>query len=135
MFELHPRLTADTLPITRLEACGVYLMNDKRYPWLVLVPRIEDTTELHRLSEEDYYSVQKEVRQVSTAVDTLFKPKKMNIGALGNLVPQLHIHIIARFENDETWPGPVWGVGKSLPYSQNEIDKLANDLQNLLINI
>ncbi len=76
MFELHPQLTADTRPITKLEVCGVYLMNDKRYPWLVLVPRIEDSTELHRLPEKDYYTVQKEVRQVSFAMDILFKPKK-----------------------------------------------------------
>lgn len=104
-------------------------MNDKRYPWLVLVPEIENAIELHRLSEKEYFTVQKDIRRASATIDTLFEPKKINIGALGNLVPQLHIHVIARFENDETWPGPVWGVGTSVPYSKNEIDELVTKLQ------
>ncbi len=94
------------------------MINDSRYPWVVLVPEIEDLRDLHDLSDENHPAVMKEIRLVSKGMDALFTPTKMNVAALGNMVPQLHIHIIARYDQDEAWPGPVWGVGDAVPYSE-----------------
>ena len=107
MFTLHPRLKADTTFIQKLTVSSLYLLNDSRYPWVVLVPERENLSELHDLSSLDYTSVMEEVRQLSKDLAICFTPKKINVGALGNLVPQLHIHIIARELDDHAWPGPV----------------------------
>lgn len=128
MFKLHPRLNADTIPLTKLGICGVYLMNDKRYPWIILIPEINGITELHELDDETYHTVTDEIKTISEILNKLYSPKKINIGALGNVVSQLHIHIIARYENDQTWPGPVWGVGAAEAYTEAEIENCKNDI-------
>ena len=120
MFTLHPRLEQDTFLIRKLEVSQLRLMNDSRYPWVMLVPERPDITDLHHLSGTDYEMVTQEVMQVSKAMENLFSPFKLNVGALGNLVPQIHIHIIARNKADEAWPGPVWGVGEARPYEESE---------------
>ncbi|MFT6556504.1 HIT domain-containing protein [Sneathiella sp.] len=126
MFKLHPRLQADTTHIQTLEVCGLYLMNDARYPWLILVPHINDVREMHHLPSANYSALCNEIRQISTLLETCFKPEKLNIGALGNIVPQLHIHIIGRHAKDPAWPGPVWGVGEGLSYDpQEKEDRIA----------
>ncbi len=107
-FTLHPQLEKDTIPVGDLSVCRVLLMNNRRFPWLVLVPRREDLRELFDLSAEDYVTVMAEVRDTAQRFAQLTQAHKMNVAALGNMVPQLHIHIIARFENDPTWPAPVW---------------------------
>ncbi len=118
MFTLHPRLEQDTFLIKKLEISQLRLMNDSRYPWVMLVPERPDVTDLHHLSGTDYAAVMQEIREVSIRMEDLFSPFKMNMGALGNLVPQLHIHIIARDKEDDAWPGPVWGVGEARPYTE-----------------
>ncbi|MEM7099517.1 MAG: HIT family protein [Pseudomonadota bacterium] len=117
MFELHPQLQGDTSIICELAICSALLMNDKRYPWVILVPRLPDLRDLHDVPEAQSNAVTEEIRLVSKALVTCFRPHKLNVAALGNMVPQLHIHIIARNQDDPAWPGPVWGVGDAEPYT------------------
>lgn len=120
MFELHPRLAADTLPVTELELCSVRLMNDNRFPWLILVPRLERALEVHQLAEKDQARLIQESSHAAAAIEQLFAPAKINVGALGNVVEQLHWHVVARSRDDACWPGPVWGCGKPAPYDDGE---------------
>ena len=117
-FQLHPQLAADTLNIGEMGPSTLLLMNDARYPWVILVPQIADLRELHQLPGADRAEVLEQIVHLSATMDELFKADKINVGALGNLVPQLHIHIIARSRSDHAWPRPVWGVGDAVPYSE-----------------
>ena len=103
-------------------------MNDRRYQWLILVPRRDDMREIHHLSSPDQTSLFEEITRVSELLETEFNPTKMNIGALGNIVSQLHIHVIARNEGDPAWPGPVWGHSSAVAYASDEIEKLKEKL-------
>jgi len=105
----------DTLPVGDLSLCSVLLMNDSRFPWLILVPR-RGASELTDLSDEDAGALMGEIRVATRVMLALAKPDKVNVGALGNLVPQLHVHVVGRFRSDPAWPGPVWGCGTPLPY-------------------
>ncbi|PKL96728.1 MAG: diadenosine tetraphosphate hydrolase [Gammaproteobacteria bacterium HGW-Gammaproteobacteria-8] len=116
-FELDPRLAADTLPLARLALCDLRLMNDQRYPWLVLVPRRPGAVEWIDLAEADQQTLWAEVRQAAVALRTMTKPDKLNVAALGNQVRQLHVHLIARSQDDDAWPDPVWGRYPALPYN------------------
>lgn len=118
-FQLHPRLHADSFVVAELELSRLLLMNDARYPWLILVPRIEQAVEIHHLPEKDQQQLWRESAHVAGIMERLFQPEKMNLGALGNLVPQLHIHHIARFVGDPAWPGPVWGHSAATLYSES----------------
>ncbi len=115
-----PRLAADSMHLGYLELCEVRLMDDSRWPWLILVPQREGLTELHDLSPGDREQVAVEVAFVSQKLKTLTGALKINTGALGNIVRQLHLHVIARNEGDPNWPGPVWGHGARLPYTAEE---------------
>lgn len=110
-FLLHPQLAADTLHITDLKACRVLLMNNANFPWLILVPMYENMREIFDLDTADYKLVMEEVKSVAEKFAAFTKADKMNVAALGNMVPQLHIHIIARFKNDAAWPNPLWNCG------------------------
>ncbi len=132
MFILHPRLEADTHFITKLGICNLYLMDDSRYLWTVLVPALPDLVELHDLDPDDYIDVMTTVRRISEILKTDCEAKKINVGALGNLVPQLHIHILARNERDAAWPGPAWGQGSPVPYSKPAAEILKNRIIHLL---
>ncbi len=126
-FSLHPQLAADTHLIGDLLACRALLMNNSRFPWVILVPRKDGLRELFDLSAEDYTAVMAEVRMVSKAFASETRADKMNIAALGNMVPQLHLHIIARYKTDAAWPNPVWNSGSAAtPYHASELsEKLA----------
>ncbi|WP_419902280.1 HIT domain-containing protein [Kiloniella sp.] len=128
-FALHERLEADTIFIKDLAHSRVLLMNDSQYPWLILVPRYEDLRDLHDLPSEKLAEVMEEIRNVSEVLVRDFNAFKINVGALGNMVPQLHIHVVARFENDPAWPGPVWGAHPAIPYSKEEISTLRVSLE------
>ena len=123
-FELHPQLAKDTVLVKNLALCRVLLMKDATYPWLILVPERADIREIHTLSEADQIILMREMTHVSRTVEALFDADKMNVAALGNMVPQLHIHIIARFERDAAWPGPVWGKVPAKPYEPDALDDL-----------
>ena len=123
-FSLHPRLEADTETLADLPLCRALLMNDSRYPWVILVPRIPDIREIHQLSDQDQIRLLKETSGLSKAMERAFGADKINVAALGNMVPQLHIHVIARFASDSTWPAPVWGQGQAVPYGEALPDEL-----------
>ena len=131
-FILHSKLAADTFEVLSLEVSQLLLMNDARYPWLILVPQVSGMRDLHNLSTKQYQAVTQEIVQVSEVLESLAQAHKMNVGALGNMVPQLHIHIIARQTNDAVWPAPVWGVGEAQPYSQDAAKTLIQQIASKL---
>jgi len=120
-FVLHPTLAKDTVEVARVPLCRVLLMNDRRFPWLILVPEREAVREIHELPPEDRAVLIEEIAQAGALLARLFQPDKVNVGALGNVVPQLHVHVIARFAADPAWPGPVWGSGAAEPYADGEL--------------
>ncbi len=119
-FELHPRLAADTYPIKDLALSRVLFMNDSRYPWVILVPKRPNIVEIHDLAEADRLQLMTEISAASEALTSLFETDKINVGALGNIVPQLHVHVLSRRQSDAAWPGPVWGVGEAIPHGEEE---------------
>jgi diadenosine tetraphosphate (Ap4A) HIT family hydrolase len=119
-FALHARLKADTFEVIHLPLCRVLLMNDCSFPWLVLVPERMGVTEIHELNGIDRSALIEEISRASEAVKKVYSPDKINIGMLGNIVSQLHIHVIGRYRNDRAWPGPVWGTGPAQPYLAEE---------------
>ena len=131
-FELDPRLAADTFLVGETPLSQVLLMNDARYPWLILVPRRSDITEPFELSEAEQGQLWQESMQLGEAMKAHFAADKLNIAALGNQVAQLHVHHIARFHADDAWPGPVWGVGSPVAYSDAARDALIGELRSLL---
>lgn len=116
-FELHPQLANDTQPVAHLPLCDVLLMDNANHPWLILVPRVANAVELIDLDEAQQAELTREIAIASRALQTIFKPHKLNVAALGNLVSQLHVHVIARFEEDIAWPRPVWGSADARPYA------------------
>ena len=120
MFELHPALSRDCLLIGDLPLCRLLLMNDRQYPWLILVPRRPDLRELYQLDSGDQQQYLLESNTCARVLTALFDAEKLNIAALGNMVPQLHIHHIARFSSDAAWPKPVWGQQPAVAYGQDE---------------
>ena len=133
MPELHPQLAKDCLEIARLPLSRVLLMNDEQYPWIILVPDRDDITEIHQLSERDQQHLMRESSAISRALKEQFDADKINIGMLGNIVPQLHVHHIARFRNDAAWPGPVWGRHPAIEYSADELSALLERLESARI--
>ncbi|MDI1253628.1 HIT family protein [Thermomonas sp.] len=131
-FQLHPQLAEDTVPVIELALCEVLLMDDANHPWLVLVPRVANVTELIDLDATQRIQLTAEIDATSRALNSLFKPDKLNIAALGNLVPQLHVHVIARFRNDIAWPRPVWGAANARPYAPEELIERVQALRNAL---
>jgi diadenosine tetraphosphate (Ap4A) HIT family hydrolase len=127
-FVLHPRLEADTAFIADFALSRVLAMNDARYPWLILVPRREHLIELHDLTAADRAMLIEEIARAGNALKTFSKATKINVGALGNLVPQLHIHIVARHPGDAAWPGPVWGQGTPVPYEPDALKGFVKDV-------
>jgi diadenosine tetraphosphate (Ap4A) HIT family hydrolase len=120
-FILHPRLAADTVPLGRLQLSLVLLMNDATYPWVVVVPGRPAVREIFQLDQTDRTTLIEEIATVSRALDDAFRPDKLNVAALGNLVSQLHVHVVARFRSDPAWPAPIWGKAPSRPYEQAEL--------------
>lgn len=120
-FALHSRLAADTVLIGALPLSRVLLMNDMNFPWCVLVPVREGIREIHDLEEADQLQLMREMAGVAGALQDACRADKMNVAALGNVVPQLHVHIIARFETDPAWPAPVWGRLPAKPYPFSDL--------------
>lgn len=131
-FTLHPTLAQDTVEVTRLSLCRVLLMQDSRFPWLILVPERDGAREIHDLPAADRAVLIEEVAQASQVLQRLFRADKMNVGALGNVVPQLHVHVVARTASDSAWPGPVWGSGEAVPYGKAELEELRRGLEMML---
>jgi len=121
---LDPRLEADTFLVAHLEICQLRLMNDSRWPWFILVPEIADVEEWHHLSLKEFETIQAHLLKISAILEHMVPCDKINIATLGNIVRQLHIHIIARRKGDTNWPGPVWGYGKPVAYERQEAARL-----------
>ena len=123
-FTLHPTLARDTVEVARLPLCRVLLMKDRRFPWLILVPERESVREIHELPPADRQALIEEIARASEVLTRLFQPDKLNVGALGNIVPQLHVHLVARTATDPAWPGPVWGSGPAEAYAEGELEEV-----------
>lgn len=131
-FSLHPQLEADTAMVGDWPLCRVLLMNDDGWPWLILVPRREGIRELHDLPSGDLACLTAETARASAVLDRLYRPTKVNVGALGNRVPQFHMHVVARYETDEAWPGPVWGARPRRGYAANVLAFRRSELEQAL---
>ena len=128
-FVLSARLAADSIFLADWPLSQIRLMDDSRFPWLLLVPRRADLSEWMDLPEGDLLLLAREIKRAGTALTQVAHPDKVNVGALGNIVRQLHIHVVARFTRDVAWPGPVWGNGERVPYAPAERDTLCAQLK------
>ncbi|MEI2455755.1 HIT family protein [Lysobacter firmicutimachus] len=131
-WHLHPQLADDTHPVAQFELCELRLMDDANHPWLILVPRVDGAVELIDLDEAQQQALTREIARTSRALQGAFKPHKLNVAALGNLVPQLHVHVIARYREDIAWPRPVWGMATAQPYSPETLVQRIRRLQDAL---
>ena len=132
-FRLDPRLAADSCAVAALPLCEVRLMHDARYPWLILVPRQAGLVEVSDLTAAEQTRLWQEVTQAGTALRAVAPCDKLNLGALGNIVRQLHVHVIARCIGDAAWPGPVWGHGAALAYAETELAARRDALRRALL--
>jgi diadenosine tetraphosphate (Ap4A) HIT family hydrolase len=120
-FQLHPRLQQDCITIGRFELCRLLMMNDSQYPWFILVPEISNLTELYQLDKTQREMLMEESCYLAENLAELFQADKMNIANIGNMVAQLHIHHIVRYQTDSAWPAPVWGKFAAVPYTETQI--------------
>jgi diadenosine tetraphosphate (Ap4A) HIT family hydrolase len=128
-FRLHPILEADTYPLFELTLSKALLMNDCRFPWVILVPKRAEIREIYDLSESDQILLWQEVTKMTKWASGFFEGDKMNVATLGNRVPQLHIHLVVRKEADAAWPKPVWGHGLAVPYAKKELKSLLSNIK------
>lgn len=123
MAALHPQLVKDCLLIGRFPLCRLLLMQDANYPWFILVPDRKDVTEIYQLSDRDQRQLLRESATLANLLVDRFHADKLNIAALGNVVPQLHVHHIARYRDDPAWPAPVWGHTAAKPYESGQLEE------------
>ncbi len=134
-FQLDSRLQADTLFISDLKLSRCLLMNDRRWPWLILVPRISEAVEIHDLGENEQQNLAHECAFAAKIMKDVTQCRKINSGSLGNMVEQLHVHVVARNEGDPNWPGPVWGFEKRIPYIDGQASSLVGQLRVSLADL
>jgi len=130
-FQLHPRLKQDSIAIGKFNLTELRLINDSQYPWFVLVPMRADISEIYQLSGVDQQLLQQESSLLTKILADLYKADKMNIAAIGNIVPQLHIHHIVRYKTDIAWPAPVWGKFDAVPYTEQQIEKIKLEIETV----
>lgn len=135
MFELHEKLAADTHSLGSSGLCEIRLMNDSTWPWVILVPKVENVREIYELSKIQQIRLLGDASNLSEGMMQVFRGDKLNVAALGNMVPQLHIHLIVRHEGDPAWPGPVWGTQPPVPYTEEQLETVRNKLQPLLAKL
>lgn len=131
-FQLHPRLQQDSIAIGTFKLSELRLINDSHYPWFILVPKQPDISEIFQLTETDQQQLQQESNLLAKTLADVFKADKMNIAAIGNMVPQLHIHHIVRYKDDIAWPAPVWGKFDAVPYTAHQIEKIKSNITTQL---
>lgn len=127
-FALDPRLAADTAPACDLGLSRVLVMGDARFPWLILVPRRAGVAEIFELGKADQAALMRELSAAAAALARLTRSDKINVGALGNIVRQLHVHVVARRIGDPAWPGPVWGHGVRVTYDEETLKRFVADV-------
>lgn len=131
-FSLHAQLVRDTVSLGSWPLCEVLLMNDSQYPWLILVPRRPDLRELYQLDEADLQQFMRESCWLGQQLMATFGGDKLNVAALGNQVPQLHVHHVVRFEEDAAWPAPIWGRRPPQPYAEQALVAVRERLTPIL---
>ena len=131
-FILHERLQQDCLQLGSFALSKLLLLNDSRFPWCILVPARADVSEIHQLDWNDQVQLLRESGRLADCLTRIYRPDKLNVAAIGNLVPQLHLHHVVRYRDDAAWPAPVWGVGVAQPYEAADLEarigKLLNEL-------
>ncbi|TAK65044.1 HIT domain-containing protein [Methylobacter sp.] len=120
-FQLHSRLKQDCIIIGRFELCRLLMMNDSQYPWFILVPERADIQEIYQLNKTERELLTEESSYLAENLAIIYEADKMNVAAIGNMVPQLHIHHIVRYRTDKAWPAPVWGKFDAVPYTEQQI--------------
>ncbi len=130
MIRLHPQLEKDCIVLGEFTLCSLLLLDDANYPWFILLPNREDITEIYQLAAPDQQQLLAESMFFCRCLDEVFHPDKLNIAALGNVVPQLHVHHIARFVSDPCWPAPVWGAISAIPYQKKQLEDIKKQLLN-----
>jgi diadenosine tetraphosphate (Ap4A) HIT family hydrolase len=123
-FTLHPQLAKDCFELAEFPLCKLLLCNDSAYPWFILVPKVDDITDIYQLDWQQQQQLLNESSLLSELVMQVFIGYKMNVAALGNVVEQLHVHHVVRFKNDASWPKPIWGQQPLTPYTEIELDEL-----------
>lgn len=131
MFQLHPQLEKDSFLIRETSLCEIRLINNALFPWVILVPKHNEIKEFLDLSPQDQQTLWQDITHISKKMQQHYNPDKLNVAMLGNMVPQLHIHIIARFKEDTAWPNPIWG-NDSKPYTKKEKNNIISKLSTVL---
>jgi len=132
VFVLDPRLQQDTLPIGDFPLCRLLLSNDSNYPWFILVPRRAAISEVFELDQQDQLQLWQETNGLAKTLKDVFKADKLNVAALGNVVSQLHVHVIVRHRDDRAWPAPVWGKQPATPYTAEQVAVIRERLRGVL---
>jgi diadenosine tetraphosphate (Ap4A) HIT family hydrolase len=130
-FQLHPQLKKDCFVLGKFELCQVLLMNDSQFPWFILVPQRADIREIYELTDAEQITLIRESSYLAKKLAEIFNADKLNVAAIGNLVPQLHIHHVVRYENDKAWATPVWGKFAAVPYTEQQRVLLLEKLKSL----
>lgn len=131
-FQLHPRIEQDSIALGRFELCQLRLQNEQQYPWLILVPERAAITEIYQLAPPDQQQLLIESSYLAEQLVRCFKADKLNIAAIGNIVPQLHVHHIVRYTTDKAWPAPVWGKFPTQDYSERTLAERIEFIQQQL---
>lgn len=124
IFQLHPQLKQDCFVLGKFELCQVLLVNDSQFPWFILVPQRHDIREIYQLSSEEQSLLIQESSYLAETLATIFNADKLNVAAIGNLVPQLHVHHVVRYQTDKAWPAPIWGKFAAIPYTEQQREEL-----------
>lgn len=133
LFNLDNRIASSCFHLGDWELSSVLLKNTRHYPWFLLVPRKIDVTEINQLSKADRYELMDEIDRISTIIKEYFKPNKLNIGAIGNIVSQLHVHVVARFTTDLSWPHSIWQPNSETEEPYLEHENLVSNLRKKII--
>lgn len=132
MFAVHPQLKHDCIVVGKFPLSLLLLYNDSQFPWFILIPMREGVREIYELDEKDRLQLGNESTYLSSQVSKRFNADKMNIASLGNVVPQLHVHHVVRYQNDIAWPAPVWGFAARKPYNESDLKVMNAKLRQAL---
>ena len=132
-FQLHSQLQQDCFLLGKFKLCQVLLVNDRQFPWFILVPQRHNIREIYHLSADEEIFLIQESSYLSEMLTSIFNADKLNIAAIGNLVPQLHLHHVVRYQNDKAWPAPIWGKFAAVPYTEQQLEELLARLTPLVL--
>lgn len=132
-FQLHSQLQQDCFLLGKFKLCQVLLVNDRQFPWFILVPQRHNIREIYQLSADEQILLIQESSYLAEMLTSIFNADKLNIAAIGNLVPQLHLHHVVRYQNDKAWPAPIWGKFAAVPYTEQQLEELLARLTPLVL--